>query len=174
MKKIIFKFFIYSVLFSLFIILGINSLKKMKEKIIAEGTIQIFNKFCALSIGNNHEFCTDSLPVQPIFLLFMHPECDFCNEEINQIKKYQNVFDNVSILLISTAQKNQAVDFYSKHKLSQFNNIRFLIDEDFRISNFYNVKVIPTVFIYGNNKKLIFTNKGEIKIETIIYYLSKE
>ena len=141
---------------------------------MVEVNIQTFNDFCIACVRYDIEFCTEFLPNQPILLLFMHPECDFCHEEIKQIKDRQNDLGSVSILLITTAQKKQVIDFYSYHQLNQFNNIQLLIDEDYKISNYFDVKVIPTMFIYDKNKKLIFTHKGEIKIEAFIRYFTEE
>jgi len=174
MKRQIFKWFIFSIIIILIFILGVLSFSRIKEKKTTKENIQTFHEFCAFNVGDNQKFCTESLPKQPILLLFMDPECDFCREEIKQIKEQQNLLDNVSILLISIVQKKQAADFYSDYQLNQLNNIRLLIDEDVIISKFFDIKTIPTVFIYDKNKKLIFNHKGEIKVEAFIHFFAEQ
>jgi len=104
----------------------------------------------------------------------MNPECDFCQEEIKQIKKKYNVLENVSILLISITGKKQAANFYSDYQLSQFNDIKLLIDEDAKISFYFDIKTIPTIFIYNKSKKLLFSHRGEIKIDALVHYFTGE
>jgi thiol-disulfide isomerase/thioredoxin len=173
MRKKIFKTVICSIVFLLIIVLGIYSFKRIKEKKQVIETIQIFSDFCAFSIGEHREFCTKQLPVQPVIILFLHPECDFCQEEIRQLKENQTELQNVSILLVTTASLQEAVEFCSNQNLGQFNNMRFLLDKDFKISNYFDVNTIPSIYMYNNDKKLIFKHKGEIKIETLIKYLSE-
>ena len=174
MKKKIFKWGIYSIVFFLVILLGTFSFKRIREKKTIEKNIQTLHGFCAFSIGDNREFCTESLSNKPIIILFMNPECDFCQEEIKQIKKDQTRLKDVSVLLVTHTSLQQAIDFYSTQNLSLFDNIRLLSDEDIKIYNQFDIKTIPTIFIYDKNKKLIFTHKGEIKIEALTRYFAEE
>ena len=174
MKKQILKCIVYIFLIILFLFLCLNSYKRMNEKKIAEKNIQIFHDFCAFSINNNYEFCTESLPKQPVIILFIHPECDFCRAEIRELKENQSEFHNISILLVTSALLEQTKDLYSNQNLNKFSNIQLLLDENFGISNYFDVKTIPTVFIYNRDKKLFFKHKGEIKIEFLIQKIKNE
>ncbi|MDR0232382.1 MAG: redoxin domain-containing protein [Dysgonamonadaceae bacterium] len=173
MKKKILKWFIYSIIVLILFILGINSFKKINEKKIVKENIQKFHDFCIFTVGGNHELCTKLLPTQPIIILFIHPECDSCHEEVKQLKEYQTEFQNISILLVTSASLQQAIDFYSNQNLSLFDNIKLCLDEDFKISDHFGINTIPSVFLYNQDKELIFKHKGEIKIETLISYLSE-
>jgi thioredoxin-related protein len=146
---------------------------RIKEKKIIEGNIQILPSFCAVSIINNREFCTGLLPNNPIVIMFIHPECDFCQEEIKQLRVNQNNLKDIFILLITSSPKEQARDFYINQELSQFTNLQFLSDEDMKISDCFDVNIIPSIFLYNENQKLIHKFKGEIKVETLIRYLSE-
>lgn len=173
MKKIV-KWFIYGTVLFLILLLSALIYNRIKAKITTEQNIQTLYEFCAFSIGDNRDFCTESIQNKSVLILFMNPECDFCHEEIKQIKEQYNILENVSILLISAVQKKQATDFYSDYQLSQYNNIKLLIDENGKMSNYYDVKTIPTIFVYDKSKKLIFTHKGEIKIEAFIQYFTQQ
>jgi thiol-disulfide isomerase/thioredoxin len=174
MKKNIFKWSVCGIVILAILLLGIYCVKRINEIKNVEETIQIFHDFCAFSINNNHEFCSKSLPKQPVIILFVNPECDFCLAELKELKENQSKLQDISILLISAVPLNQAIIFYSNQNLNQFNNIQFLVDEDFNISNHFDIRTIPTVFVYNANKELTFKHKGEIKTETLIRYLSKE
>jgi thioredoxin-related protein len=173
MKKKVFKFSIFIIIAVLILLLGILCILKIKEKKIINEKIQIFQNFCALSLVNNNEFCTNSLSDKPILIMFIHPECDYCREEIKQLKQNQDKVENIFILLITYASKEEAIDFYVNQELSQLTNIQFLFDEKMKISNYFDVNMIPSIFLYDAKEKLIYNGKGEIKIETLLKYLSE-
>ncbi|MDR3062092.1 MAG: peroxiredoxin family protein [Dysgonamonadaceae bacterium] len=174
MEKKIFRSIIYGVIFCLFSLLGLYCFEKINKKNLIKKNILSFQNFCAFSINNNQNFCTKSLPKQPIIILFIHPECDFCIEEIKQLKESQVKFKNTSILLITSASLKQVIDFYSEQNLAQLNNVQLLLDKELKISNSFGINIIPSVFVYNTDKELIFSHKNEIKIETLIRYLSEK
>jgi thioredoxin-related protein len=173
MKKKFLKLSIYSLVAFLILLFGIRSISKIKEKKLTEENIQIFPSFYTASIISDHEFCTDSLPNKPVLLMFISPDCDFCQAEIKQLKAEQDKLKDIFILLITSAPKKQAYNFYTNQKLSQLTNLQFLSDEDMKISDYFDVNIIPSIFLYNKDRKLIHKYKGEVKIETLIKYLSE-
>ncbi|MDR3338867.1 MAG: redoxin domain-containing protein [Candidatus Symbiothrix sp.] len=168
MRKNIIKILICCVVTVLIFLLGISNISKIKEKENAKKNLQTLNDFCTLNIADGSEFCTGSLTNKPVIVMFMHPECDFCQEEIKQFKDCEEEFKDVFILLITYAPIKQAKKFYTSQKLFQLSNLYFLYDEEMEILNYFDVNVLPSIFIYDDNKKLIFKHKGEIKMEAIL------
>ncbi|KAA6303543.1 MAG: Thiol-disulfide oxidoreductase ResA [Candidatus Ordinivivax streblomastigis] len=173
MRKKVLQVLIYCIIVSLILLLVIYSISRIREKKIVEENIQTFPSFCASSIINNIEICSDSLPNVPVLLMFMYPDCDFCQEEINQLKKNQNKLQNISILLITAAPQEQAENFYINQELTQITNLHFLSDTEMKITELFNVNIIPSIFLYDKNKKLTQNFKGEIKVEALLKYLSE-
>jgi len=172
MKKIVTRT-ISIIVFLLILLLIVLSYRKIEEKKTTKLNIQRLYDFCAFSIGDNQEFCTKSLQNKSVFILFMDPDCDFCQEEVKQIKERNYVLQDVSILLITIASPKNAIDFYSRYQLNQFNNIKLLLDENAKISIYYDIKTIPTIFIYDKNKELTFSHNGEIQVDAFIHYFNK-
>jgi thioredoxin-related protein len=106
-------------------------------------------------------------------LLFTHPECDFCHEKIKQVVKLNTQLQDIVILLITHAEKEQALKFYSDYNLSQFDNLYMLIDDYIKVPPLYGSPSIPSVFLYDMNKKLLFKHNGAIKFETVLKHLPK-
>ncbi|MDR0834765.1 MAG: thioredoxin family protein [Candidatus Symbiothrix sp.] len=173
MQKKILKLSVYGIVIFFILFLGIHSVSKIKDKQLAKENIQIFKPFCAQNIVTSTEFCTNSLLNKPIIVMFMHPECDFCQEEIKQLKENQEKLKNVYILLITSAPIKQAQKFYEDQELFQLTNVQFLSDENTKLSDYFDANVIPSIFVYNNKLKLVHKCIGEIKIETLLSYLSE-
>ncbi|GHT21761.1 hypothetical protein AGMMS4957_10990 [Bacteroidia bacterium] len=173
MKKKILKLSVYGMVAFLILFLGIHSISRIKEKRIVHENIQTLKPFCALNIVSGTEFCTNSLPNKPVIVMFMHPECDFCQEEIKQLKENPEQLEDVYILLITSASIKHAQQFYEDNKLSQLTNLQFLSDENMKLSDYFDANAIPSIFVYNDKWKLVYKCVGEIKVAALLKYLDK-
>ena len=152
---------------------GVKIFQRLDEQKKVEATLKTFQEFCSFDLKTMDELCTESLSGKPIMIMFTHPECPFCHEKIKQIKNQESKIKNIIVLLITHAEKPQALEFYVQYELSQYDNIHFLIDDYLNISRLYGAPPIPSVFLYGADKKLLFARRGAVKMETILKHLSK-
>ena len=129
---------IYGIIFILVILLGIFGIKRIMDKKTIEKNIRTLHEFCAFSIGDNRKFCTDSLSDKPVIILFMDPDCDFCQEEIKQIKEDQTQFKDASILLVTCASL--------QHQRNRLSGNRFVGSVSiFRKTAFYTPKLTKSL-----------------------------
>jgi thiol-disulfide isomerase/thioredoxin len=173
MKRKILKTVIIGVISLSILYLGFKIYQRLEAKKEIEATVKIFQDFCAFDLKYMNELHTGSLSEKPVILLFIHPECEFCNEEIKQIKKQETQLEDVVILLITHAEKEQALEFYSSYSLSQFDNIHLLIDDYLKVAGLYGSPPVPSVFLYRADKKLLFKHNGAIKIDAILKNIPK-
>lgn len=171
MKKTILQLVVTSIIISLILLLGINSFSKIKEKNNINKAIQTLQPFCAVNPITDCKFCIDSLLGKPILILFMHPECDSCQEEIKQLKNSSDKFKDIFIVLITSVPTQQAISFYENQKLSQLTNMQFLSDTQDQIASAFDVNIIPSMFLYNKHKKLVYKHAGEIEINILSQYL---
>jgi len=172
MKKILKIVLLGAVFFAVFFF-GIKIFQKLEAKKKLDEMVSMFQDFCLFDLKTMDEFCTESLSEKPILILFTHPECDFCHQKTRQIKNQKSKIKNTTILLITHAEKEQALEFYAQYELSQYENIHFLIDTDFKVIWQYGSPPVPSVFLYSVERKLLFKNNGAVKLETILKNLPK-
>ncbi|MDR2906395.1 MAG: redoxin domain-containing protein [Bacteroidales bacterium] len=152
--------------------LGIRTYQRLETKKKIETAVKTFQDFCAFDLKHSGELCTDTLSKKPILLLFIHPECEFCQEEINYIKNLKAQLEGLTLLLVTHAEKEQAFEFYTHHQLAQFDNLHLLVDDYLKVAGLYGTPPVPSVFLYDADKQLLFKHSGEIKIEAILKYIS--
>ena len=108
-----------------------------------------------------------------VMFLFFNPDCNSCIEELIQIKDNQTSLSKGQMVFVSTLPVDTIQHFLQKMDFVPAKNMLFLSDEKAMLNNKMEVRTSPTVYIY---KKGLLTKRfeGQVKIETIISYLSEE
>ncbi|MCL2414968.1 MAG: thioredoxin family protein [Bacteroidales bacterium] len=171
MKKKIIKTVILGIITLALFFVGVRVFQRLDEQRKFEAAIKIFQEFCSFDLKTMDEFCTESLSGKPIMIMFTHPDCPFCHEKTNQLKNRKSEFENVIILMITHADKELAFEFYMQYELSQYENVHFLIDDFLEVSRMYGAPPIPSVFLYGADRQLLFWHKGAVRMDAILKHL---
>ena len=104
--------------------------------------------------------------------LFFDPECGNCEEEFLQIKKHQDFLLDCQMVFISTLPEDLILNFLERIDFQPTANMFVLCDKEAKLLKTMNVKGVPSTLIYDKNGKLIKNYAGQVKVETLIKYLS--
>lgn len=165
--------YIRSVLLALFsIVLGWSSFtlyKGYKAKKEAETRIQTlpwaeFADFEGKPV-NLHDFDNNL----PLIIIYFHSECEHCVYEAQEIGQNAVAFNNCQVVMITADDSISRVEsFCQRHYLWELENLEVLTDNNNRFKNTFDKAVVPSVFIYGKDRKLKKQFLGETKPEAII------
>lgn len=166
MKKILLLKLGISLLFVLTLLLfltlnyrAFNKNKKISEK------IEFIPKFEFIDL-NYESYKNEDLPNDCIVFIFFNSECDLCQAEIAELMKDANSFDQVSFLLVS----NEPIKILKKFSANYYirNSFVNLFHCDYTyFKDVFGVNIIPTIFIYNKNHKLIRILKGKMRINEL-------
>ncbi|WP_310555267.1 redoxin domain-containing protein [Flavobacterium sp.] len=171
MKKYI-KIIIPLVVLSLLVFIGYKVSNKINHKKEIAERIKTMPSFEYKTLENS-TFNNDNLSKnKATVFIYFNTECDFCNEEAIMIKQNINKFNSVQLLFISFENTEKIKVFAQKHKLLGYDNVTFIFDSKATFSSTFDVKSIPSLVIYDNNKQLIKILKGQTKINKIIRLLN--
>lgn len=173
MKRSKVKYFIYITVVALFLFISTCIILELRKKRAIDKNLQTLASFCMTNIFGV-KFCTESIPDQPILILYINPDCEMCEVEISQLKSQINKFKGTSILIITNAPVNQATNFYKTHRLSEISNLQFLLDEGMEFQDHTGVSVVPTCLIYNKDKKLVHKFAGEVKVDILLKYIAHQ
>jgi len=132
----------------------ISHIKKIRKEKIAQ-----IPAFKLKTLQGNFFTNEDLKQNVPIVFLYFNSNCDFCQEETEEIVSNIKKLDNIQIIFISNEPIPQIMAFQQKNKLDNYNNVSILHDFDYKFAELFGLKTVPTSFIY--NKNGVFLNKND-------------
>lgn len=104
-------------------------------------------------------------------LLFFHPECEFCQKELEGILANHSECRNVQWLFITLAPVDIVEDFLVEYPLESIPDSYVLCEDWPDTYKLFGVKGPPALFVYDENGKLMKRHMGATSIKTIIQEL---
>jgi len=143
-----------------------QSYKTKKESVVKIQTVQ---HYCFESVSGG-QVCIDGFnPDHPTIIIYFHPECEHCQYEASEIGKQPERFGKVNMIMVTPDDSIKRVDgFAMKYRLWEVDNLTILLDRKNQFENQFGTSIIPSVFIYGSDKKLLKIYKGEVQMKAIL------
>jgi len=131
--------------------------------------IQRVQHCCFESLAGK-EMCIDEFnPEQPTVILYFHPECEHCQYEASEIGNSPAQFEKANMILITADDSTKRIeDFAMKYHLWKVDNLTILLDRKKHFKSHFGTTVVPSIFIYGPDRKLLKMLKGEIQMKAVI------
>ena len=163
------KYLTLTVLLTMGIWMGFLTFHTYKAKKTATQKVQILQHSCFESLHCG-QICVDGFnPNLPTVILYFHPECEHCQYEANEIGRQPERFAKANMILITPDDSIKRVEaFAGKYKLWQVDNLVILLDLKGQFKKEFGTSVVPSVFIYGANKRLLKQFVGEVKMEAVL------
>lgn len=134
-----------------------------------ESNIQTLQHCCFQTLHGELKWIDELDSSKPVVIFYFHPECEHCRYEASEIGKWPEKFCNVNMIMITSDTLSKEVEAFAiKYHLCEIENITILFDPEYTFERFFGTSIIPSIFIYGSDRKLIKKYNGEIKISAII------
>jgi len=99
---------------------------------------------------------TSNLPKYNGYVVqIFNPECEICQNEATDYFKHNDLLQNICILMLSPDSIQEIKNFASKHQLYNTDNFLFGHIDKEEFERHFGSVLIPTLFIYNSDKKLI-------------------
>jgi len=168
MKKLL-KYLVGIVLLTVASFLVLHTYQEYKAKKESRAKIQTLQHFSFESVNGGQIWIDGFNPDQPTVIIYFHPECEHCQYEASEIGNQAERFGKVNMIMITPDDSTKRVEAFAiKYRLWEVDNLAILLDRKNQFKNQFGASVIPSVFIYSSNKKLLKMYKGETKIDAII------
>ena len=153
------------------LLLIIKTVNRIDNKKQIEKNVSTLPELIITSVDNCKINITSIVNDKPLILIAFNTECDMCHNEIQSILDNINRFDKYKIVMISSEPIDSIINFQKKYKLDNFSNISLGNIDDIYAYQELGIEIIPQIFIYNSNKKLLKVYKGETKLDAILKYL---
>ena len=142
--------------------------KKINEKNKVEAIIAKTPEFSFLTL-DNHSLSNKNIENRKSRLILNHfnPNCEHCQYMAGEFLKDSQKIKDIQILMITSADITSVAKFNSDYKLSLLPNIIILRDTNYQFQKTFGTGVVPSFFIYEQNK-LVKKVIGETIIDNLI------
>lgn len=105
-------------------------------------------------------------------VVIFNSECDHCNNQINEFINNASKTKDLSVIFISTEPISLLRIYANKVGIDRFNNLQ-MYHMDFKtLTETFDTSVLPTIYLYNFDNKLVRKFKGEISLDNLIKYLN--
>jgi thioredoxin-related protein len=131
--------------------------------------------FKLLLVDSTTNFYTENLDGKKNTLIMLFsPDCDHCQHQTEDIIRNIAAFKNTQIVMTTVLPFNQMKTFYETYRLQRFKNIIMGRDVLYFFSPYYRAQFTPYLALYNKKGELLYTNDGQVKIETLLAQLPKD
>lgn len=129
---------------------------------------------CSFSSLTGEEIFLDEFdPAQPTVIIYFHPDCEHCQYEAREIGFNADKFKGTNLLMVTPDDSTKRLeDFVLNNNLIELDNFNLLLDKNYAFKKYFGTAIIPSVFIYKNNK-LLKKYSGETKIDAILNVINE-
>ena len=149
-------------------LLGV-SLFLMKKKQDFKRALAVIPEFCLPQAVDNRPFCnTQFVNGKSVVLSYIHPECEFCRTEAQQIRQKADSIGDIQWVLVSFAERDSLQKFMEINQLTDIPGLVMLVDSQHELYDRLQVKNIPTSYVYDRRHRLVTIMPGAVRLEKLI------
>ena len=100
-------------------------------------------------------------------IMLFSPDCEHCQQAIENLKSQMDQFRKVEILLVSHLPFDLLKAYYEKHQLNQYPNVTMVRDGSYMLGTFYRLRNYPSFFLYNKKGDLVEAFEGTVPVERI-------
>lgn len=154
-------------LFGFFLLVRILNVISTKESIAKNSST--IPTFSFTSVNHNDIITPTDFKTGNLIINYFSTDCDHCQYMATSFFKNSAQLKNVKIIMVTTDDKKKVTAFIKAYNINVVPNITVLLDEKKEFPSKFGTSVIPSFFIYKDNKflKRII---GETKIENLILH----
>ncbi|MFC5626044.1 peroxiredoxin family protein [Algoriphagus winogradskyi] len=109
---------------------------------------------------------------KPTLFIYYNSTCHLCQEELGNISKRIEEFKDYNLILTTVQPMEEMIGFADGLGIKDKSNVHFLLDSEMKVASFYQVRSVPSIYVYDGKKQLVAEYVGITKIELLLEKLS--
>ena len=122
-----------------------------------------------ISLSGNRTYTITGTPRYNRFIIiFFDTECYYCHLEAEAIVSNIDLLEGIDIYMITSGDQESVMEFEGKHGLAGYPSIKTGRVRDETILNGYGIRAVPSLLVYDEAGRLIFSNFGYTPVGDIL------
>ena len=104
-------------------------------------------------------------------VMYLHPECDYCQHELADLKKHAEELKDVAIVIISAGDREDTERLLEQNALSVDEDILLGYDDGDQFFDLFATRSMPSTFVYNQKGELLEAYQGEVSVAILLQQL---
>ncbi len=120
-------------------------------------------------LGTESMFDSEQLDNDKETIIFYYgPECSHCRTLADEVRSRMDMLKDVNLVYITHINAYKAEQFRKLYGFDKYPSVHFLLNDGSTFYNAFGDMFIPSVYIYGKDRKLKRFIRGETSIREIL------
>lgn len=115
-----------------------------------------------------HQLASD----KPTLFIYFSSTCHLCQEELGTLSKRIDEFKDYNLILTTVQPVEEMIEFANGLNIKNKPFVRFLLDADMNVATFYQIRSVPSIYVYDSKKQLVAEYVGITKIDLLLEKLA--
>ena len=124
-------------------------------------------EFTIYKAADSTAFTKEDLKKKPSVFIVFSPDCEHCQHETELLIANIDKFKNSQIIMVTYLPYEEMVKFYNDYKIPNYPQIIMGRDVKFFFPVFFNVRNLPSIFVYDKKGKFKKSFEGSVSIDKI-------
>lgn len=125
-------------------------------------------------LSNGRYFTADDLRKgKPVVLIYFAPDCEHCQQLLQEVFKNMNVFKKAELVLVTFKPVSELLLFERSYQTAKYSNVNVGTEgTTFYLRNFYKMQNTPFTAVYDKSRKLVSAYRKEPPVDDLIKRLN--
>lgn len=125
-------------------------------------------EFTVFKAPDSTAFSRDNLQKRkPVVFMVFSPDCEHCQHETEMLLADIDKFKDAQIVMITYLPYDEMIAFYKKYNIANYPEITMARDTKFFFPVFFQIKNLPSIFVYDKKGNLKKNFEGSINPDLI-------
>ncbi|MFC3879425.1 peroxiredoxin family protein [Algoriphagus namhaensis] len=134
---------------------------------------EILPDFTLSDVNGNTSSIHDLAANKPTLFIYFNSTCHLCQDELGSISKRIKEFEDYSLIFTTVQPLEEMISFVDGLGIKDNPNVHFLLDAEMKVATFYQIRSVPSIYIYNPQKQLQSEYVGIVPIERLLSDLSE-
>ncbi|PZX56690.1 peroxiredoxin family protein [Algoriphagus chordae] len=110
---------------------------------------------------------------KPTLFIYFSSTCHLCQEELGTLSKRIDEFKDYNLILTTVQPVEEMIGFANSLNIKSKPFVHFLLDADMNVASFYQIRSVPSIYVYDAKKQLVAEYVGITEIDLLLGNLAQ-
>lgn len=105
---------------------------------------------------------------KPTLFIYFSSTCHLCQDELGAISKRIEEFKDYNVILTTVQPIDEMIGFVNGLGIKDKSYVHFLLDAEMEVASFYQIRSVPSIYLYNKEKKLVAEYVGITDLDLLL------